>query len=110
MIFSSKDNTTVITQEKETIPELIQEIIKVYKTYSNDNLIVDLVTLNKVGTSDILEFLEISNKHRKARHSFVIVSNAINLDEIPDEIIVVPTLQEAFDIIEMEEIERDLGL
>ena len=110
MIFSSKDNTKVITQEKETIPELIQEIIKVYKTYSNDNLIVDLVTLNKVGTSDILEFLEISNKHRKARHSFVIVSNAINLDEIPDEIIVVPTLQEAFDIIEMEEIERDLGL
>ena len=110
MIFSSKDNTTVITQEKESIPELVQEIIKVYKTYSNDNLIVDLVTLNKVGTSDILEFLEISNKHRKARHSFVIVSNAINLDEIPDEIIVVPTLQEAFDIIEMEEIERDLGL
>ena len=110
MIFSSKDNTTVITQEKETIPELIQEINKGYKSYSNDNLIVDLVTLNKVGTSDILEFLEISNKHRKARHSFVIVSNAINLDEIPDEIIVVPTLQEAFDIIEMEEIERDLGL
>jgi len=110
MIFSSKDNTTVITQEKETIPELIQEINKVYKAYRNDNLIVDLVTLNKVGTSEILEFLEISNKHRKARHSFVIVSNAIDLDEIPDEIIVVPTLQEAFDIIEMEEIERDLGL
>jgi hypothetical protein len=110
MIFSSKDNTTVITQEKETIPELIQEINKDYKAYRNDNLIVDLVTLNKVGTSEILEFLEISNKHRKARHSFVIVSNAIDLDEIPDEIIVVPTLQEAFDIIEMEEIERDLGL
>lgn len=110
MIFSSKDNTTVITQEKETIPELIQEINKGYKSYRNDNLIVDLVTLAKVGTSEILEFLEISNKHRKAKHSFVIVSNAIDLEEIPDEIIVVPTLQEAFDIIEMEEIERDLGL
>jgi hypothetical protein len=28
---------------------------------------------------------------------------------MPDEIVVVPTLQEAYDIIEMEEIERDLG-
>jgi len=28
---------------------------------------------------------------------------------MPDEIIVVPTMQEAYDIIEMEEIERDLG-
>jgi len=28
---------------------------------------------------------------------------------MPDEIVVVPTMQEAYDIIEMEEIERDLG-
>ncbi|MDH3323482.1 MAG: ribonuclease Z, partial [Flavobacteriaceae bacterium] len=42
-------------------------------------------------------------------HSFVIVSDKVNLDGIPDEIIVVPTMQEAYDVIEMEEIERDLG-
>ena len=30
-------------------------------------------------------------------------------DEIPDELIVVPSIQEAYDIIEMEEMERDLG-
>jgi hypothetical protein len=28
---------------------------------------------------------------------------------MPDEIVVVPTIQEAYDIIEMEEMERDLG-
>jgi len=28
---------------------------------------------------------------------------------MPDEIAVVPTIQEAYDIIEMEDIERDLG-
>jgi hypothetical protein len=37
------------------------------------------------------------------------VNNAINFDDIPEEMIVVPTLEEARDIIEMEEIERDLG-
>jgi len=39
----------------------------------------------------------------------VIVNNAVDIDEVPSEMTVVPTLQEAFDIVEMEEIERDLG-
>jgi hypothetical protein len=39
----------------------------------------------------------------------VIVTDRVDFDEMPDEIVVVPTLQEAYDIIEMEEIERDLG-
>lgn len=109
MIFSTQDNTTIITQEESTIPELILEINKLYDKYKNDNIIVDLITLNKVSTDDILEFLQISNMHRKAKHSFIVVSNTINFDDIPDEIVVVPTLQEGYDIIEMEEIERDLG-
>jgi hypothetical protein len=54
--------------------------------------------------------LQISNKHRKAKHSFVIVTNKIDLNITPDEIVVVPTMQEAYDIIEMEEMERDLGI
>jgi len=33
----------------------------------------------------------------------------VDLDEMPDEIVVVPTTQEAYDIIAMEDIERDLG-
>jgi len=41
--------------------------------------------------------------------SFVIVFNGINIDNIPEDIVVVPTLTEAKDIIEMENIERDLG-
>jgi len=42
--------------------------------------------------------------------SFVIVYDGINFDDLPDEIIVVPSLDEAKDLIEMENIERDLGL
>ena len=65
--------------------------------------------MNKVTLQDIVEFLEISNQHRHAKHSFVIVTDKANLNEMPDEIVVVPTLKEAYDIIEMEEMERDLG-
>ena len=57
----------------------------------------------------IRNFLQISNTHREAKHSFVIVSSKIDIDQSPDALIIVPTLQEAHDIIEMEEMERDLG-
>ena len=50
-----------------------------------------------------------SNNHRSDKKSFVIVSAQVDLDQMPDELVVVPTLQEAYDIIEMEDIERDLG-
>jgi hypothetical protein len=65
--------------------------------------------MSKVSLQEIIEFLDISNQHRHAKHSFVIVTNKANLDEMPDELVVVPTLKEAYDIIEMEEMERDLG-
>lgn len=109
MNFSTKGSTTIITLEKRTIPELVQEIDKIYEKYKNNNIIVDLLKLNEINKKDILEFLQVSSKHRKAKHSFVIISNSIDIKDFPDEIIVVPTLQEGFDIIEMEEIERDLG-
>ena len=64
----------------------------------------------KLTPGDILEFLELSNTHRKSSKSFVLVTDKVTYDDVPDKITVVPTLQEAVDIIEMEEIERDLGL
>ena len=51
-----------------------------------------------------------SNIHRQNGHSFVIVTNNIDIDSTPEELILVPTLTEAKDIIEMEEMERDLNL
>ncbi|CAN0606593.1 unnamed protein product, partial [Ectocarpus sp. 12 AP-2014] len=42
--------------------------------------------------------------------SFVLVSDKVSYDDVPEEINLVPTLQEARDVVEMEEIERDLGI
>ena len=110
MIFSKKDNISIITQERASIPELIKKINESFSQVQNDNIIINLTSLDELSLENILEFLPISNKHRGAEHSFVLVNNSIDIDKIPDEIVVVPTLQEAFDIIEMEEMERDLGL
>ena len=109
MIFDKDNNITLITQEKSTIVELVKKLQATYPKFKNDNVIINLSVLNKVTLQEIVEFLEVSNRHRGAKHSFVIVSEQANLDEMPDEIIVVPTLEEAYDVIEMEEMERDLG-
>jgi len=110
MIFDTEGTTTIITQEKTSVVELVKKLEVLYDRFKNDNVIVSLTSLNKIPLEHIVEFLQISNKHRKSKHSFVIVTDKVNLDDIPNQIIVVPTLQEAHDIIEMEEIERDLGL
>jgi len=109
MIFDKDGNITIIIQEKSTIVELVKKLYATYPKFKNDNVIVNLSVMNKVTLQDIVEFLEISNQHRHAKHSFVIVTDKANLNEMPDEIVVVPTLKEAYDIIEMEEMERDLG-
>ncbi|WP_034039994.1 hypothetical protein [Wocania ichthyoenteri] len=109
MILDQNGNISIITQEKVTIVELVKKIQALYPKFKNNNIIVSLTTLNKIGLSDIVEFLELSNTHRASKQSFVIVSDKVNLEEVPDEIVVVPTIQEAYDIIEMEDMERDLG-
>ncbi|MDX1272033.1 ribonuclease Z [Bizionia paragorgiae] len=110
MIIDKENNTSIITQEKATVVELVKKIESLYPKFKNDNLIIKLSVLGAITVQDIIEFLRLSNKHRAAKLSFVVVTDKINLNETPEEIVVVPTVKEAFDIIEMEEMERDLGL
>lgn len=109
MIFDKDGNISIITQEKVSIVELVKKLDIIYARFKNDNIIVNLTSLKILSARDVIEFLKISNQHRKSKHSFVIVTDKIKLEEIPDELVIVPTMQEAYDIIEMEEIERDLG-
>ena len=109
MIIDRDNNICIITQENASVKTLVNTIEKSYDTFKNEHIIVNISSLDKVLFEDVIEFLRISNKHRGDKKSFVLVSEKVYLDKMPDEICVVPTLQEAHDIIEMEDIERDLG-
>lgn len=110
MVINQVGSTTVATQEKKTIKEFIIAFKEKYPSFERNNVIVNLFSLDDLRAEDILPFEPISNSHKTTYHSFVIVSNKLNFDDIPAGLDVVPTLQEAHDLIEMEEIERDLGL
>lgn len=109
MILDKQENILIITQESTDTVELVKKIDARYDEVKNDNIIVNLFSFENLTKSDLVEFLQISKRHRQAKHSFVIVTNKISTDDLPEAVMTVPTLQEAFDVIEMEEIERDLG-
>lgn len=110
MILDQDGNISLITQDKATIVELVKKIQSLYPKFKSNNIVISLSSLHILNVEDLLEFLELSNSHRATKQSFVIVTNKIDLDSVPEELVVVPTVQEAYDIIEMEEMERDLDI
>lgn len=110
MIFDKQGTTTTISQENILLADFLKNLEEAYSVLKNDHIIVQLLSFDKLRANDILEFLELSNTHRATNKSFVLVSDKISYDDVPEEICLVPTVQEAKDIVEMEEMERDLGL
>ena len=110
MIFDKEGTTTIVFQENISLNKFLENLKNAYEKLKHDHIIVNLFSFNKLNSNDVLEFLELSNTHRASKKSFVLVTEKVSYNEVPDEISVVPTIQEAKDIIEMEEIERDLGI
>ena len=110
MIVNTSSTFTVLKDQKDGIEDFAKFLTQTVPTrFKDQNLIIDLLSYTNLSLEQLLMFIELSNKHRTLNHSFVIVNNALDPDILPDEIMVVPTLLEAQDVIEMEEIERDLG-
>lgn len=110
MIFDKDGNTTIVFQENISLTTFIKNFTEAYPRLRNDHIILNLFSFERLHANDLLEFLELSNAHRASGKSFVLVSKKVSYEDVPDEICLVPSIQEAKDIIEMEEIERDLDL
>ena len=68
-----------------------------------------LIIQQEIFWQRILLFLNLSRTHKNNGTSFVIVCKGVEIDSIPEELAVVPTIEEALDVLEMDAIERDLG-
>lgn len=72
---------------------------------NSKHLILDLHDIMELNSNDLLKFTTFG-KNIVKNNSFVMVSNLPPQEEF----MVVPSIQEAFDIIEMEDIERQLNI
>ena len=110
MIVTEKENYTILGDEENGVKSFASFLdFIIPKAHSDKNLVIDLLKYEELTLEQLLYFLAISNEQRAAQKSFVIVNKGMNIDGVPEEIMVVPTLGEAKDVIELEEIQRDLG-
>ena len=103
-INSLKNSIIIVLDKKDSINYLKSEINK--SKYSNNNIIIDLK--NVVIKDFLLFFKTFENNQKKKNKSLVFLT--YNIDNNSEDLNLVPTLKEALDFIDLEEIERDLNL
>jgi hypothetical protein len=108
MKVETKGHTTVIKDTQGDLVSFVMKITHEYKSFEKHNLIIDLLAHAHLSVKEINSLLPLSKIHKKAKKSFVIAANT-DFNSVSAQLVLVPTVLEAHDIIEMEEIERDLG-
>ncbi|WP_224490106.1 ribonuclease Z [Robertkochia flava] len=108
MIVDRNDSTTLITQESISLTTFRERFREAYDKFKNDNIIVNLLAFTGITANDLMELHEVALDHMNTGKSFVIVNDSVNYDDVNTDLIVVPTVKEAYDLIEMDEIARDL--
>ncbi|WP_395066603.1 ribonuclease Z [Flavobacterium sp.] len=109
MKVEQKGHTTTIKDTQGDIQSFLEKVTNQHNSYKSQNLILDVSYDTNATLKDIKLFADLSKNHKKGKKSFIVVASAIDFNAVPTKLLVVPTLQEANDIIDMEEIERDLG-
>ena len=106
MNLSKSKNTLLFNISNEN--KFFNSIVELKKEIKLKNIIIDFNTLSFEKFLEDLNYLFIESQDNKK--SFVIVNSDFKSEYYNSNINLVPSLQEAIDIIEIEEIERDLGL
>ncbi|GAB7257212.1 hypothetical protein [uncultured Polaribacter sp.] len=109
MLITKKENYILVTSEEENFTEFYKKFKDNYGYIKDGHLIIHISKKISIENKDFLLFLDIAEEKQQNGTSFVIVNSVIDIDNFPESLNIVPTLQEAEDILEMEAIERELG-
>lgn len=108
MHIDKKENYTILTPIEKSTSDFYNALSKEITTLKDQHVLINFSEKFNIEASEISLFLDIANDKRKNGTSFVLIVTGINIDDVPDEINVVPTMIEALDTLEMDAIERDL--
>ena len=108
MAWEIEESVALLLPDSAEFALVQSELQRKKEEWSKKHLILNL--LSKESSLENLEaYAEIIEAHREAGYSFVLVHDQYTYEDLPETLPVVPTVQEAHDLIEMEDIERDLG-
>lgn len=86
-----------------------EEFTKNTSSFQSNHLVIEVSENLNIDEKKISLLLDLSAQYKENGMSFVLIKAGIDIDDFPETLNIVPTLQEAEDILEMEAIERDLG-
>lgn len=109
MNISKIEKYTYINPTQNSFHEFFITFKNQYSEFIGEHLIIDFSEKFNIKIQELVLLLKLSVQHQENGTSFVIICETIDIDQIPLELNVVPTLTEALDILEMDAIERDLG-
>jgi len=110
MTITDKENYSILEDDKDNVEGFSNYLENhAYEQFKNKNVVINLLKYKHLTLKELLTFLQLSNKHRQQNKSFIIVNDALNANDIPEELAVVPTLREAEDYIQLDELQREFG-
>lgn len=109
MQIHKKETYLHIISDENSFKELYNWFLKEEIKLRKEHIILQISEDIKANTKDFLLFLNIAEQKQENGTSFVVIYSEIDADDFPENLNIVPTLQEAEDILEMENIERELG-
>jgi len=109
MNIKNKESYILISSDENSFSEFYALFLDKVANYKKQHLVLNISDKINTTKEDFLLFLDIAIQRKKEKTSFVIISESVNMDDFPEDFNIVPTLIEAEDIIEMENMERELG-
>ncbi|MGY5354652.1 hypothetical protein [Wenyingzhuangia sp. IMCC45467] len=107
MKITPSDKYTLFLAETD-FDSFFDEISKVLSKYKNRNIVLDFSSI-KVTASQIKSLKGFAENQAENDKSFAVILPSFDADAFDEILNVVPTLVEAVDIIDMDEMTRDLG-
>lgn len=109
MIIEEKQEYILVIPDENSFNEFYVNFKNKHSEIENANVFLRLSNKINIKEEDIFVFLKYSMQHSEKKTTFIVISNTVDVDNFPETFNIVPTLQEAEDILEMENIQRDLG-
>ncbi len=109
MNIKKNDRYCLVSPSESSFSEFYKTFIQ-HSELSSEHVCINFLDAFDVSSQDVELFSEIALQKKEDGTSFVLIANTVDIDAFEDESLsIVPTIQEAEDVLAMDAMERDLG-
>ncbi|MGV6845438.1 MAG: ribonuclease Z [Lutibacter sp.] len=109
MLIKNEHKYTLIAPKSNSIAIFLDKIKLEWNQFAHKNIFFDFSQIININSQNFKLLLDLSRINKKNGTSFVLIFKGDFNEDLLEELDIVPTLTEAEDILEMDEISRDLG-